>query len=775
MCGRMFPKESDQVEKYVVGLPDMIQGSVMASKPKIIQEEIEIANDLMDQKPFKRQNVARAYTAGPEEKKVYGGSKPLCLKCNYHHDWHCAPKCNKCKKVGHLASDCRSPAATANNQRALEVNQKVVTCFECGVQGHYKKDCLKLKNNNHGNKAGNDGATTRAYAVENAGKNLDTNVVMGTFLLNNLYASILFDIGADRSFVTIAFSYLIDIIPTTLDHDYDVELTDRKIIGVNTVIRGCTLNFLNHPFNIDLMLVELGSFDVIIGMDWLAKYHAVIICDEKIVFIPIGNKILIVCGSSVYIKIDLRLGYHQLRVRNEDIPKTAFKTRYGHYEFQVMPFSLTNAPAVFIDLMNRVCKPYLDKFVIVFIDDILIYSKSKQEHEDHLKLILELLKKEELYEKLCGTPILALREGVENFNVYCDALHKGLGDVLMQNEKVIAYASRQLKIHEKNYTTHDMELGAVVFALKIWRYYLYGMKCIVFTDHKRKSNVVANALSRKERIKPLWVRALVMTIGLDLPKQNLEAQTEARKPENLEAEDVGGMLVETSRELENPRKEKLEPHFRNGWDRHLLLIEFSYNNSYHTSIKVAPFETLYGRKCRSPVGWAKVGDVQLTGPEIIQETTEKIIQIKSKIQAARDHQKSYTDVRRKLLEIQVGDKVMLKVSSWKGVIRFGKRGKLKPMYIRPFKVLEKVGTIAYKLKIPQQTSRVHRTFHVSNLKKCLSDEPLEILLDEIHIDDKLHFVEEPMDIMDREVKWLKQIYIPIIKVRWKSRRGLEFT
>ncbi|GKA73039.1 putative reverse transcriptase domain-containing protein [Tanacetum coccineum] len=581
-----------------------------------------------------------------------------------------------------------------------------------------------MRNNDRGNQAGNDKAPTKVYV----GANPD-NVVAGTFLLNNHYAYILFDTSADRSFVSTTFSSQIDITPSTLDHYYDVELADGRIIRLNTILKGCTLNFLNHQFNINLMPVELGSFDAIIGMDWLAKYQAVIMCAEKIVRIPWKNKTLIIhgdgstqgnvtrlniisctkaqryiekglpiflahvnvkevedksekkrledvpivqdfpevfpedlpglpptrqvefqidlvpgaapvarapyrlapsemkelseqlkelsdkgfirpssspwgapvlfvkkkdgsfrmCidyrelnkltvknryplpriddlfdqlqGSSVYSKIDLRSGYHQLRVREEDIPKTAFRTRYGHYEFQVMPFGLTNAPAVFMDLMNRVCKPYLDKFVIVFIDDILIYSKNKKEHEEHLKQILELLKKEELYakfskcefwipkvqflghvidsegihvdpakiesikdwtspkspteirqflglagyyrrfiegfskiakpmtkltqkkvkfewgdkqeaafqllkQKLCSAPILALPEGSEDFIAYCDASKKGLGAVLMQREKVISYASRQLKIHEKNYTTHDLELGLYIKLLR---------------------------------------------------------------------------------------------------------------------------------------------------------------------------------------------------------------------------------------------------------------------------------------------------------------------
>ncbi|GJV02858.1 putative reverse transcriptase domain-containing protein [Tanacetum coccineum] len=205
--------------------------------------------------------------------------------------------------------------------------------------------------------------------------------------------------------------------------------------------------------------------------------------------------------------------------------------------------------------------------------------------------------------------------------------------------------------------------------------------------------------------------------------------------------------------------------FGKGWEKHLPLVEFSYNNSYHASIKATPFEALYGRKCRSPVCWAEVGDVQLTGPEIIHETTEKIVQIRQRLQAARDRQRSYANIRRKPLEFQVGDRVMLKVSPRKGVIRFGKQGKLNPRYIRPFKILERISLVAYKLELPEELSNVHNTFHISNLKKCLSDESLVIPMKELRLDDKLNFVEEPVEIMDREVKQLKQSRIPIVKVR----------
>ncbi|GJV89787.1 putative reverse transcriptase domain-containing protein [Tanacetum coccineum] len=626
-----------KLERYVGGLPDMIHGSVKASNPQSMRRcAIESAaerqaenkrkfkdtsrNNQHQQQPFKRNNVAQAYTAGPGDKKPYGGTKPLCR-----------PTANN-----------NNNNNNNNNQRTQGTNPRGITCFECGVQGHFRSDCPKLKNGNQGNRTGNGNAVARSYVVGSARTNSNSNFVTGTFLLNNRYALILFNTGADRSFISTAFSSLMDIIPTTLDHGYDEKRPDDVPI-VQDFLKVFPEDLPGIPpthqveFQIDLIP---GAAPVARAPYRLAPSEMKELSDQLKELSDKGfirpssspwgapNDDLFdqLQGSSIYSKIDLRSGYHQLRVREEDIPKTAFRTRYGHYEFQVMPFGLTNAPAVFMDLMNRVCKPYLDKFVIVFIDDILIYSKNKQEHAEHLKLILELLKKEQLYakfskcefwipkvqflghvidsqgihvdpakiesvkdwaspksateirqflglagyyrrfiegfskiakpmtkltqkkikfdwsdkaetafqlikHKLCSAPILALPEGNEDFIAYCDASIKGLGAVLMQREKVIAYASRQLKLHEKNYTTHDLELGAVVFALKIWRHYLYGTKCTVFTDHKSlqhildqkelnmrqrrwlellsdydceiryhpgKANVVADALSRKE-------------------------------------------------------------------------------------------------------------------------------------------------------------------------------------------------------------------------------------------------------------------------------------
>ncbi|KAL0544328.1 hypothetical protein IC582_019441 [Cucumis melo] len=831
-------------------------------------------------------------------------------------------------------------------------------------------------------------------------------------------------------------------------------------------------------------------------------------------------------GATVFSKIDLRSGYHQLRIKDEDVPKTAFRSRYGHYEFIVMSFGLTNAPAVFMDLMNRVFREFLDTFVIVFIDDILIYSKTEAEHEEHLRMVLQTLRDNKLYakfskcefwlkqvsflghvvskdgvsvdpakieavtgwtrpstvsevrsflglagyyrrfvenfsriatpltqltrkgapfvwskacedsfqtlkQKLVTAPVLTVPDGSGSFVIYSDASKKGLGCVLMQQGKVVAYASRQLKSHEQNYPTHDLELAAVVFALKIWRHYLYGEKIQIFTDHKSlkyfftqkelnmrqrrwlelvkdydceilyhpgKANVVADALSRKvshsaaliTRQTPLHrdleraeiavsVGAVTMqlaqlTVQPTLRQKIVDAQSndpylvekrglaEAGQTAEFSLSSDGGLLFErrlcvpsdsavktellaeahsspfsmhpgstkmyqdlkrvywwrnmkrevaefvskclVCQQVKAPRQKPaglLQPlsipewkwenvsmdfitglprtlrgftviwvvvdrltksaHFVPGkstytaskwaqlymseivrlhgvpvsiisdrdarftskfwkglqtamgtrldfstafhpqtdgqterlnqvledmlracalefpgsWDSHLHLMEFAYNNSYQATIGMAPFEALYGKCCRSPVCWEEVGEQRLMGPELVQSTNEAIQKIRSRMHTAQSRQKSYADVRRKDLEFEVGDKVFLKVAPMRGVLRFEKRGKLSPRFVGPFEILERIGLVAYRLALPPSLSTVHDVFHVSMLRKYVSDPSHVVDYEPLEIDENLSYVEQPVEVLAREVKTLRNKQIPLVKVLWRNHRVEEAT
>nr|GEV64734.1 hypothetical protein [Tanacetum cinerariifolium] len=835
ICTKFVANETEKINKYANGLLDNIYGSVKASKPKTLDKTIELANDLMDQKlrtyakrqsnnkrkadksfrnnhghqhqALKRQNVTRVYNMGTGKKKPYGG--------------------NFLKNNG--------------------ANPKGNGCFKCEATWHFKRDCPKLKNKD-GKKVN---ATGWVYAVGNA-----------------------------KNFISTAFSSLIDIVFTLLGNSYDVELADGKIVRVDTIMRGCTLNLLGHPLNIDLMPVELGSFDVIIGMDWLRRCHAVIVCDEKLVQIPYGNETLTFCGkksnngresrltviscskaqeymakgcqiflaqisakkeedksegkqlkdvpvvwdypkvfpkefsglpparpvefqidlipgaavvarapyrlapsemkelseqlqelskkrfirpssspwgapvlfvkkkdgsfrmcidyrelnkltvkiryplpriddlfdqlqgSSVYSKIDLRSGYHQLRVKEQDILKTTFRTWYGHYEFYVMPFGLTNAPVVFIDLMNRVCKPYLNKFVIVFFDDILIYSKNEKEHKEHLKAILELLKKEKLYakfskyefwipkiaksmtkltkkgikfdwgekeenafqlikQKLCSVLILALPEGSEDFVVYCDASHK------------------------------------------------------------------------------------VMTIDLNLPKQILEAQIEAQKPENLEKEDVGGMI---RRDIP---KEKLEPRA----DGTLCLNGRSWLPCYgdlRSVIMHEPHKSKYSIHPGSDKMYQDMNKLYWW-PNMKANIATYVSKCLTCARVKVKHQRPSGLLVQPAIPEWKWDNITLPKSPqgfdtiWVIMDRLTKSAHFLP--IRENDPLDKLA----RLELPQELSRVHHTFHVSNLKKCYADEPFVMPFEGIHVDDRLQFVEEPVEIMEREIKRLKQSRIPLVK------------
>ncbi|WVZ50601.1 LOW QUALITY PROTEIN: hypothetical protein U9M48_001841 [Paspalum notatum var. saurae] len=822
-------------------------------------------------------------------------------------------------------------------------------------------------------------------------------------------------------------------------------------------------------------------------------------------------------GATVFSKIDLQSGYNQIPVREEDIEKTAFATMYGHYEFRVMSFGLTNAPPYFMETMNNMLHKF-DRFVVVFIDDILIFSKTEKEHEQHLMMVLQTLRDNKFYaklkkcefwlfevsflghvinekgisvdpskvsavvewekpsnvkevrsflgmagyyrrfvkdfsiiakplsmlthknvkfewtdkcgivlkEKLVSAPVLALPEPGKHFTVYSDASRVGLGCVLMQEGKVIAYASRQLRKHEENYPTHDLELVAVVFALKLWRHYLYGEPCDIFTDHKSlkyiftqkdlnlrqrrwlelikdydltiqytpgKANVVADALSRKAMPPTLNYLITEFTlmdisychVGVSdadtqvilesaIPKRVLEAQQHDRllqgvkrhinegRVGNFTLDDSGAIRfrgrlcvpqkaqvkedilreAHRSRYTVHPGENKMYQdlkknywwkrmkidvakyvvscgvcqrvkiehkrsagklqsldvplwpwddiamdfvvglprtpkgkdaiwvvvdrlskvaHFipyrstnsasdlapiyvreivrlhgvpktiisdrdskfnskfwqslqsalgtdvvlstafhpqtdgqsertiqtledmlrscvlswHGSWEDHLPLVEFAYNNSYHASIKCAPFEALYGRKCRSPLCWDAVGEKSVLGPDWVQKTSERVAEIRQHMLTAQSRQKSYADIRRRDLEFQVGDHVLVKVSPIKGIVRFGTKGKLSPRYVGPFTIVARVGKLAYRLELPESIKGVHNVFHVSMLRKYLRDPEHHITLEPVTIEQDLTFEAHPVRILEESDRVLRHRTLKYVKVLWTNQTEREAT
>ena len=830
-------------------------------------------------------------------------------------------------------------------------------------------------------------------------------------------------------------------------------------------------------------------------------------------------------GAKVFSKIDLRSGYHQMKIRTSDIPKTAFTTRYGLYEYTVMSFGLTNAPAYFMYLMNKIFMEYLDKFVVVFIDDILIYSKSEEEHEEHLRLVLQKLREQQLYAKfskcefwlkevsflghiitnggiavdpskvsdvlkwepprtvaeirsflglagyyrrfiegfskivkpltsllekgkefkwseacqssfeelkkrLTTAPVLIMPDLQKSFDIYCDASRQGLGCVLMQEGHVIAYASRQLRKHEQNYPTHDLELAAVVHALKIWRHYILGTKCQIYTDHKSlkyiftqkdlnlrqrrwlelikdydleihyhpgKANLVADALSQKcqanmalsfqlpdalmkdfERLSLGMIAhtegvtlELESTLEQEIRKGQLEdveikeikeimekgkapdfteddqgtiwfrnricvpdvkdlretilkeahdsaysihpgstkmyqdlkqrywwygmkrdvaahvalcdtchrVKAEHQRPAGLlqplkvpewKWEEIGmdfivglprtrdgydsiwvivdrltkvahfipvqtdytgaklaelymsrivclhgvpkkivsdrgtqftsrfwekfhesmdtklnfssayhpqtdGQTERTNQILEDMLRACALKH-KGSWDKSLPYAEFSYNNSYQASLKMAPFEALYGRKCRTPLYWSETGESQLFGTDIIQEAERQVQVIRENLRIAQSRQKSYADGKRRDVVFQEGDYVYLKVSPIRGLRRFKVKGKLSPRFIGPFRIVERVGEVAYRLELPNQLSDVHDVFHISQLKKGLKPHDKEPLaVDGLDIKEDLTITEHPVKILDTLARVTRNRVIRMCKVQWSNHTEEEAT
>ncbi|KAA3461634.1 DNA/RNA polymerases superfamily protein [Gossypium australe] len=732
-------------------------------------------------------------------------------------------------------------------------------------------------------------------------------------------------------------------------------------------------------------------------------------------------------GASIFSKINLRSGYNQLRVKEADVFKTAFRTCYGHYEFLVMSFGLINAPATFMDLMNRVFQPYLDRFVVVFIDDILVYSRTEEEHDSHLRVVLQLLREKQLYAKfskcdfwlrevtflghvvsaegirvdprkveaildwkpprsvseirsflglagyyrqfvegfslivaplnkllckgvpfvwtdkqqesfeklkkiLTEAPVLIQLEAGKEFVDYWDASHTGLGCVLMQEGKVVAYTSRQLRPHELNYPTHDLELATVIFVLKIWRHYLYGEKSIIYTDHKspkylltrkelnlrqrrwiellkvydcsivyhpRKANVVADALNRKVvsdlramfarlslfedgsllvelQVKLTWINQIKEKQILDESSVSCFQQSLCTRDSELRqsilreahsspnAMHLGGnKLYRDLRELYwwpglkrkiidfvskcltckqvkaehqlpfgllQPVKiplwtwERITMDFVSGlpltptkkdsvWvivDRltksvHFILVRTDYSLQKLAKLYVAKIVRLHGvrvsiisdrdprftsrfwRVLHEALGTSfdfsiafhpqtdELGERRLLGPELISKTEEKVKLIRGRLKEAYDRQKSYADLKRKEIEYSVGDYVFLKVSPWKKILRFGRKGKLSPRFIRPYRISKRVGPVAYQLELPPELNRIHDVFHVSMLRRYRFDPSHVVPVEEIEVRPDLTFEEEPMQILDREVKMQRRKYVSLVKVLWYNHGSEEAT
>ncbi|GJS25288.1 putative reverse transcriptase domain-containing protein [Tanacetum coccineum] len=690
MCTKMVPEEEDPVEKFIGGLPDNIQGNVIVAEPTRLQDVVRIANNLMDQKlkgyaVKNAENKRRLEVNQRDNLFIVTAATFKRPKGGWQKCGPCTVRCGKCSKVGHLIRDCK-----------------------CGRQGHFKSDCPKLKDQNHGNKAGNKNgvgeARGKAYVLGGGDANPDSNVVKGTFLLNDHYASRIFDSGVDRSFVSTTFSTLLDITPDTLDVSYAVEFANGLppprqvefqidlVPGVAPVARAPYRLSPSELQELSTQLQELSDKGFIrpSSLPWGAPVLFVKKKDESFQMcidyrelnkLTVKNRYPLLRIDDLFDQLQwsrvysrrLRSGYHQLRVREEDIPKT---TEEEHAEHLKLILELIKKEKLYAKFSK--CEFWLSKvqFLGHVIDSEGIHidpSKIESIKDDRDSSISSEKAKDAfqlLKQKLCSASILALPEGSENFVVYCDASRKGLGAVMMQRRSL----------------QHILDQKELNMRQRRWLELLSDYNCEIRYH----------------------------------PRKILEAQVEARKEENYEIEDLCGMI----KKLEQRADGTLCLNGRSWIPCFGDLRELIMNESHKSKYSVHPGSDKMYQDLKKLYWWpnmkaeiatyAEVRDAQLTGLEIVHETTEKIIQIKKHFQAARDRQKSYTDRRCKPLEFEI-------------------------------------------------------------LDRCFVDEPLAILLDEIQIDDQLNFIEEPVEIMDQEVKRLKQSRIPIVKVRWNSRRGLELT
>nr|AAX95912.1 retrotransposon protein, putative, Ty3-gypsy sub-class [Oryza sativa Japonica Group]ABA92473.1 retrotransposon protein, putative, Ty3-gypsy subclass [Oryza sativa Japonica Group] len=1124
--------DEERQERFLEGLNDELSYPLMTGDyhdfQKLVDKAIrqEDKYNRMEQKKrriahFKAQqgNSQRPrLTLGPQSMSQGGSSSVIRSQRQFFNN----------NAGNNIRNQAPRPIAASTQQQPAKKEQgsKPGVCFNCGEPGHYSDKCPKPRRmkvvpaQSNSTAPASKARVNHVAAAEAQGA---PDVILGTFLVNSVPATVLFDSGATHSFLSMSFAG---------NHGMEVEDLRRPLMVSTPSNQALSLQrspsvrieIQEVPFLANLILLESKDLDVILGMDWLARYKGVIDCanrkvtltsnDGRVVTVhalsseslrsslnqmtleeipivreypdvfpddlpamppkrdiefridlvpgttpihkrpyrmaaneladvkrqvddllqkgyirpsssPWGAPVIFVekkdhtqrmCvdyralndvtiknkyplpriddlfdqlkGATVFSKIDLRSGYHQLRIKEEDIPKTAFTTRYGLFECTVMSFGLTNAPAFFMNLMNKVFMEYLDKFVVVFIDDILIYSRTKEEHEEHLRLALEKLREHQLYAKfskcefwlsevkflghvisaggvavdpsnvesvtnwkqpktvseirsflglagyyrrfienfskiakpmtrllqkdvkykwseeceqsfqelknrLISAPILILPDPKKGFQVYCDASKLGLGCVLMQDGKVVAYASRQLRPHEKNYPTHDLELATVVHALKIWRHYLFGTRTEVYTDHKSLNRGFVAALEAKptlidqvreaqindpdiQEIKKNMRRG--KAIGFLEDEQGTRVKAEHQKPAGLlqplkipewKREEIGmdfitglprtssghdsiWVIVDRLTKVAHfipvkttysgsrlaelfmarivclhgvPKKivsdrgsqftskfwKKLQEEmgsklnfstayhpqidgqtervnqiledmlracaldFGGSWDKNLPYAEFSYNNSYQASLQMAPYEALYGRKCRTPLLWDQTGERQVFGTDILREAEEKVKIIQERLRVAQSRHKSYADNRRRDLSFDEGDYVYLRVTPLRGVHRFHTKGKLAPRFVGPYKIVSRRGEVAYQLELPQSLAGVHNVFHVSQLKKCLRVPTEEANLEQIEVQEDLTYVEKPIRILEIDERRTRNRVIRFCKVQWSNHSEEEST
>nr|GEV94161.1 retrotransposon protein, putative, Ty3-gypsy subclass [Tanacetum cinerariifolium] len=721
--------ESRKIERYVYGLASQIRGMMAATEPTTMQKAVQIFGALTDEavrngsikKVEKRENVG-------EPSKDKNGSDD-----------------NKRTRTGNVFATTEALSVPRNVNAVNARNPPVRACYECGSTDHVWPACPRL------NRAqGPEGNRLNQVATNNGGQGCGNQ--------GNQARGRVFMLGAeegrqDSNIMMIRIPLLDGKVLRVLGEKQDEKMRQLKSAKAKdkkqreiVVVRDFPEVFANDLSRLPPIQEIKFRIELIPGIVSVSKppYRLVPSELEELMCIDYRelNKLTFknhyplpriddlfdqLQGLQFFSKIDLRSGYHQLRVHEDDILKTAFRTRYGHFEFTVMPFGLTNAPAVFMDLMNRVCRPYLDKFVIVFIDDILIYSKTQEEHVEYLRLVLELLKKEKLYakfskcefwlkekcktfdwgekkelafqtlkDKLCNAPILVLPEGPEDFVVYCDGSRIGLGYVLMHKDReTLSVRDKERHIYTDHKSLqHIFSQKELNMQQRRWIELFSDYDCEI-RYHLGKANVVADALSRKERVKPKRVRAMNMILQSIIKDRILADQKEERI-----AMDFVTKLPRTS----------------SGHDTIWVIMDRLTKSAHFLPMRE---DYKMDRLARLYLNEIVVRHGQLIGPEFMHETTEKILQIKDKLKATR-------------------------------VVRFGKKGKLTPRFVGPFKIIEKVGPVAYRLDLLEELNGVHVTFHVSNIKKCLADPTLQVALDDIRIDAKLNFMEEPVEILERD-------------------------